>query len=150
MRQTACVLAAIALSLSGVYGQDQTAKTPMSDIEKSILDQEQALYEAVRKQDKASFESLTIADGAWGNSSGFIPLGLLAGGLEAFSISKFGIVNPHVKRLGDEAALVTYARTGEGTFGGQPFAPTALASTVWVKRDGSWRAIHHQETDLTK
>jgi hypothetical protein len=77
-------------------------------------------------------------------------MGLLVGDLGVFRISKFGIVNPIVKRLDAESALVIYTRTGEGTFGEQPFAPTAPASTVWVKRDGSWRAIHHQETDLIK
>lgn len=148
MRQTACVLAAIAVSLSGLHGQDKTAGPATGAIEKAILAHEQALYEAVTKQDRASFQSLTVADGTWANSAGFVPLGLLAGDLSVFHISKFGIVNPHVKRLGDESALITYARTGDGSFGGRPFARTTLASTVWVRRDGRWRAIHHQETDL--
>ena len=150
MRQVPCAFAVIVLSLSGAYGQDKTAGTAMGEIEKAILAQEQALYEAVAKQDTASFQSLTVGDGAWTNSSGFIEMRLLAGDLSVFHISKFAIVNPHVKRLDDESALVVYARTGEGRFGDQPFAPTALASTVWVKRDGRWRAIHHQETDLVK
>ena len=150
MRPIACVLAAIALAVSAVHGQDKPAGAPMGEIEKAILAQERALYEAVTKQDRASFQSLTLADGTWATSSGFVPMGLLGGDLSVFHISKFGIDNPHVRRLGDESALVIYARTGEGTFGGQPFAPTALASTVWVKRDQTWRAIHHQETDLIK
>jgi hypothetical protein len=52
--------------------------------------------------------------------------------------------------LGDDSAIVNYAWTGAGTFGDQPLAPTTLASTVWVKRDGKWLAAHHQETDLNK
>lgn len=150
MRQIAGVFAVIVLSGSAVYGQDQTAGTAMGEIEKAIVAQEQALYQAVAKQDKASFQSLTVADGNWTTSSGFVPMRLLVDNLGAFRISKFAIVNPHVKRLDGESALVIYVRTGEGTFGEQPFAPTALASTVWVRRDGSWRALHHQETDLIK
>ena len=150
MRQIACVFAVIVLSFSAVYGQEKTPGTALGELEKAIVAQEQALYEAVAKQDKASFQSLTVADGTWTISSGFVPMRLLVGDLAAFRISKFGIVNPHVKRLDDQSALVVYVRTGEGTFGDQPFAPTALASTVWVKRDGSWRAIHHQETDVIK
>jgi hypothetical protein len=150
MRQIACAFAVIVLSFSGVYGQDKTAGTATGELEKAILAQEQALYDAVAKQDKASFQSLAVGDGTWTTSSGFVPMGLLVGDLGVFRISKVGIINPIVKRLDAESALVIYARTGEGTFGEQPFAPTALASTVWVRRDGSWRAIHHQETDLIK
>ena len=150
MRWIACQAVALALSLTGVHGQDKTPGTATSEMEKTILAQEQALYEAVTSNDKASFQALTAADGTWTHTSGIVPMGLLAGDLTVFHVTKFSIVNPHVKRLSDESALVLYARTGDGTFGGQPFAPTTLASTVWVKRDASWRAIHHQETDLIK
>jgi hypothetical protein len=150
MRQIACVFAVIVVSFSPAYGQDKSAGTAIGEIEKAIVAKEQALHEAVAKQDKASFQSLTVPNGTWTTSSGFVEMRLLAGDLGVFRISKFAIVNPHIKQLDDESALVIYVRTGEGTFGEQPFAPTALASTVWVKRDGSWRAIHHQETDLIK
>ena len=63
MRQIACTFAGIVLSLAGVYGQDKTAGTAMGEIEKAILAQEQALYEAVAKQDAASFQALTVGDG---------------------------------------------------------------------------------------
>ena len=150
MRRIAGVFAVIVLSFSAAYGQDKTAGTAIDEIAKAIVAKEQALYEAVAKQDKASFQSLTVPNGTWTTSSGFVEMRLLVGDLGVFRISKFAIVNPHVSQLDDDSALVIYVRTGEGTFGEQPFAPTALASTVWVKRDGSWRAIHHQETDLIK
>ena len=150
MRQIACVLTVSILSFSAIYGQDKTAGSATGEIEKGIVAREQALYEAVAKQDKTSFQSLTVPDGTWTTSSGFVEMRLLVGDLGAFRISQFAIVNPHVKQLDDESALVVYVRTAEGTFGEQRFAPAALASTVWVKRDGSWRAIHHQETDLVK
>lgn len=150
MRNVAGLLAAVVLSFAAVYGQEKTAAMPMGEIEKVIVAQEEALYQAVAKQDRPSFQSLTIADGTWTTSSGFVPMHLLVDNLGAFRVSRFAIVNPHVKRLDADSALVIYVRTGEGTFGEQPFPRTALASTVWIKRDGRWRAMHHQETELSK
>ena len=150
MRQIAIVLAVIAVSIAAVQGQDQKAGAAAAEIDKALVAQEQALYQAVAKQDKAAFQSLTVADGTWTTSSGFVPMQLLANDLSVFSLSQFTIVNPHVKRLDGDSALVIYPRTAQGTFGGQAVAPTALASTVWIRRDGTWRALHHQETELLK
>ena len=149
MRTIAGMCAVIILSLSAVSGQD-TAGAATGEIDKAIVAREQALYQAIAKQDKASFQALVIGDGTWTTSSGFVPMRLLADGLDAFDITKFGIDNPRVTPLGADSALVVYARRGDGTFAGQRLAPAALASTVWVKRDGRWRALHHQETDLAK
>ena len=150
MRPIAGVCAVIALSASALFGQGRPTQGASGEIDKAIVAKEQALYEAVAKQDTASFQSLTAPDGTWTTSSGFVEMRLLGNDLAVFRISKFALVNPHVKQLDEESALVIYARTAEGRFGDRPFAPTALASTVWVKRDGNWRAIHHQETDLVQ
>ena len=151
MRTAARVLAPVVLlAVASVSGQEKVPGTPTGELEKTIVAQEQALYQAVARQDKTAFQSLTIAEGTWTTTSGFVPIRLLGDDLGAFSITQFAVVNPLVKPLGAEAALVTYVRTGEGTFGGQALPRNALASTVWVRRDGSWRAIHHQETELAR
>ena len=46
--------------------------------------------------------------------------------------------------------MVIYTWSGTGTFHGQPLPATTLASTAWTRRDGKWRAAHHQETELVK
>jgi hypothetical protein len=45
--------------------------------------------------------------------------------------------------IDDNAAVVLYSWTGVGTFGEQPLASTMLASTVWIRRGGKWRELHH-------
>jgi hypothetical protein len=49
-----------------------------------------------------------------------------------------------------DSALLLYGRTGGGTFGHQALADTVLVSTVWMKRDGKWLAVHHHESDVVK
>jgi hypothetical protein len=86
----------------------------------------------------------------WTVSHGFIPLKLLADGLQDFHLNKWDIVNPHVTRLDENSAVLIYSWTATGTFGNEPLPATSLASTVWTRREGTWRAAHHQETELVK
>jgi hypothetical protein len=147
MRKVIGTLAAMALLLTDAHAQEKRGATADDTL---LIANERALLDAVAKGDKASYQSLIAPDGVWTMKSGFVPMKLLADGLDAFQLVKWDIVNPRVAWLSDDAALVTYAWTGTGTFGGQPLAPTTLASTVWVKRSGKWLAVHHQETDLNK
>jgi len=119
-------------------------------VDEMLIANERALYDAVAKGDKASFQSLVLAEGVWTTKPGFVPMKLLIDGLESFTVTKWDIVNPHVTWLDQDSAIVLYAWTGAGAFQNQPLAPTTLASTVWTKRNGKWVAVHHQETDLMK
>lgn len=117
----------------------------------TIVANEQALHDAALKGDKAAFRSLVLPDGVWTTSHGFVPVKLLVDGLDGFrGITKWEMVNPHVTWLDDGAAVLLYVRTATGTFEEQPVTPTALASTVWIRHDGKWLAVLHQETELTK
>ena len=140
------------MALAVANAQAQTAARPKTEAdEKLLLANERALHEAVAKADKASFVSLVFPTGLWANpnTQGFVPMKLLADGLDGFKLSKWDIVNPtrHLarRRLGDRGL---YVWKGSGTFGDQPVAPTTLASTAWTRRNGKWLAAHHQETEL--
>jgi hypothetical protein len=62
--------------------------------EQILIANERALLNAVAKADRAAFLSLTAPEGEWTTSQGFIPLNLLADGLEGFRLSKWEILNP--------------------------------------------------------
>ena len=126
------------------------AQTPASNTDATLIANERALYAAVAKADRTAFLSLVLPEGVWTTKQGFVPVKLLADGLDAYALTKWDIVNPRVTWLAGDAAVVIYAWQGSGTFQNQPLSPTTLAMTVWTKRDGKWVAAHHQETDLTK
>jgi hypothetical protein len=145
MKKILGTLTAVALVLAVTHAQEKPGRKPD---DKLLIANERALLDAVAKADEASYQSLILPEGVWTTKSGFVPMKLLADGLSNFKVTKWDIVNPRVAWLGDDSAIVTYAWTGAGTFSDLPLAPTTLASTVWVKRDGKWLAGHHQETDL--
>jgi hypothetical protein len=147
MRKVMGLVAAVALALAVARAQEIPGPKPE---DKLLIANERALLDAVAKADKVSYQSLTLPEGTWTMKSGFVPMKLLADGLDGLKLTKWEIVNPRVVWLGADSALVSYVWTGTGTFGDQPLAPMTLASTVWVKRGGKWLAVHHQETDLNK
>ena len=148
MKNVLALVTTVLFALAAAAAQDKPAGQSNDAADKMLLANERALYEAVAGANKAAFLSLVASEGVWTTKHGFVPMNLLVDGLGSFRLSKWDIVNPRVTRLGGDAAIVTYAWTGAGTFGDQPLARTALAVTVWTRRNGRWLAIHHQETDL--
>ena len=150
MNEIIGVISAMLLALAVTDAQQKTAATPNDTIQKTLVANERALYDAVAKADRVAFESLVLPEGVWTTPLGFTPMNLLADALGNFHIPKWGIENPHVIWSDDNSALLLYSRIGGGTLGEQRFAAITLASTLWTKRNGKWVAVHHQETDLMK
>jgi hypothetical protein len=137
-------LGTITLAASLLSAQDKPAAADSA----SLIQNERALYGAIAKGDKETFQALTLPEGIWTTPSSFIPMGPLADGLGSFELSTWTIDNARVVWTDGNSALVLYVRSGGGSFDHRSFAPTTLASTLWTKRAGKWVAVHHQESDL--
>jgi hypothetical protein len=149
MRRSLWIVAAILLVLTAANAQEKGGQRG-DTTEETLIANERALINAVAKADKATFLSLVAPEGEWTTTQGFIPLNLLADGLEGFRLSKWEILNPQLRRLTEDSAMVVYLWTVTGTFNGTQLPPTMLASTAWTRRSGKWLAVHHQDTELTK
>jgi hypothetical protein len=151
MKKSAGMLFAIlVMALAATYAQENTGAKPSETSDEALVANERALQNAVAKADKAAFQSLVLAEGVWATRTGFIPMKLLADGLDDFQLTRWDMVNPHVTRFDENSAIVLYTWTGTGTFHNQPVPSTILASTVWTRRGGKWLAVHHQQTDLVR
>ena len=148
MLRTVGFITAIVLAVSVTGGQRSGAGPTTADA--TLVAHERALLDAVAKGDKAAYLSLVLPEGVWGTSQGFIPLNLLAGGLESIRLTRWDIVNPHVTWLDKDSAVVVYTLEASGTFQNQALSQFTLASTAWTRRNGKWLAAHHQETGLVK
>jgi len=145
MRLNLVALGVGALIVTAV-AQDRPPAKLDAATEKMLIANERALFDAIARHDKAAFQALVAPDGIWATPTGFVPMNLLANGLDVFDVPKFGIENAHVIWTDGNAALLPYPRTGGGSFGGHPFASVMMASTLWTKRDGKWVAVYHQES----
>jgi hypothetical protein len=151
MRKILVILAAgLVVTGAAASGQEKPEAKPNDAFQDTVVANERALQAAVAKTDKQAFVSLVLPEGTWTTKQGFIPMNLLADGLLGFDITKWEIINPHVTRLSEDSAVVRYVWSGTGTRHGEPLPGVMLASTVWIKREGKWRAVHHQRTELAK
>ena len=151
MRKMAVIVAAsLAVTIAVAYGQEKPTGKPNDTFEQTLIANERALQAAVAKTDRSAFVSLVLPEGTWTTRQGFVPMNLLADGLLGFDVTKWEIINPHVTRLSEDSAVVIYVWSGTGTLHGHPLPATTLASTAWTRHDGTWRAAHHQQTELVK
>ena len=150
MRKGVATLGAVLLAFAVTQARQAGGLDVRQNAEQTIIANERALYDSVAKADKAAFQSLVAGEGIWTTSTGFVPMNLLANALGSFHITKWNLENPRVFWLNDNSAFVLYTRTVDGRFGDEGLAPTALASTVWTRRNGAWRAMFHQESELTR
>ena len=44
-----------------------------------------------------------------------------------------------------DTGILTYKMYSEGSYDGEEFSNTMYVSTVWVKRDGKWQTVLHNE-----
>ena len=148
MKRSIWLLTVMLFGLVPISAAQENRLKPDAATDATFIANERALHDAVAKADKAAFLALVVADGVWTTPTGFVPMNLLANGLDAFQLRKWDIVNPRVTRLDEDSAILLYAWTVTGTFGDQPLPSTMLSSTVWVRRNGKWLAVHHQGTEL--
>jgi hypothetical protein len=106
-------------------------------------------WEALSQGTGADFYQRTLADDA----VMMFPFGVLtrAESIEAMRAappwSTFEIEQPNVIRLTDDSALLTYRANAQRT-GQDPYA--AQATTVFVRRGGTWRPIFHQQSPASQ
>jgi hypothetical protein len=142
--------AGLVVAMAVASGQETPPPRSLDAFEDTLVARERALQTAVARSDGAALAPLLLPEGTWTTRQGFVPMNMMADGLSGYDVSRWEIINPHVTRLSDDSAVVVYVWSGTGTLGGTPLPATALASTVWTRRAGVWRAAHHQQTELVR
>ena len=59
------------------------------------------------------------------------------------------MVDPIVRLLGEEAALITYIRLVQGMTPDGPVTSRCEETRIWERRDGSWRHTHFHRSENT-
>ena len=119
-------------------------------LDKALIANERKLNDLVAKGDQAGFLAL-IAPGAWSaDAGGFMKVSDFAPLMSQLKLSNWTITDEKVSWVDATTAIVTYKRTGTGTFQGQPVDSPTYASTVWTKKGDKWLAVYHQESAARK
>lgn len=137
-------LAVLGIALAGSAGA-QTANHAAA--EKQILANETAVNAAFEKHDTATIQKYILAEAVQVDPSG---PGSVADFLKMLPEMKiepgWKIELSKVLWIDDSTAVHMYKWTGKATMTGQALPSPTWSSTVWVMRNGQWRAAFHQES----
>jgi hypothetical protein len=115
-------------------------------IEKTLIDNENKINEAVAKNDVKTFLSFLAPEAVAGDTGGFMKASDFSKNLSQLKVTSWHIMDTKVVWAGDKTAVVTYTWMGAATYMKQPVPGVVYASTVWTERGGKWLAVFHQET----
>ncbi len=119
---------------------------------KAILDQETAIWTALRDQQLDILASgldedySTLQDGQAYRIQGKNAYLSNAGDwISQNELRSFQLLDPKLEILGDTAVL-TYYYISSGLSHNGPFSHSGKASSVYVRKEGKWLALHHHNT----
>ncbi len=110
---------------------------------------ERRVLEALKAGDMETFASLLTDDAMEHTPQGLQSKAQIIESLKDGRLLEYTMADLKVTQVDKDAALVTYRTTGKFSAHGQEGAYDARATSLWVKRNGKWLAVFHQETPVT-
>jgi hypothetical protein len=123
-----------------------TAATSAND---AIIAQEKQVWDAIKNKDFDGFASMLADDQIYISDDGSHDKADTIKGVKELALTDVALSDWKVMSLDKEAALVTYTLNMKGTANGKPLPSVPYrASTAWMKRNGKWMALYHQDTEV--
>ena len=121
-----------------------------STIKTAVLQHERAALEAFKTHDKAAYLKLCLPEFYEITSDGTInTLRDQLIELDDYVLGEYHMEDVVITVISNAVALIRYRISAEYSYKGKklPVAPV-LASAVWIRRGGEWRAATYQEVKL--
>ncbi len=142
-----CGFAATAAAQTAKPMPKRAAKHAMAE---TLTAAENKMLDDLTRHDKDAFFAV-IAPGSWSvDESGPMKIDDFRQAWDQLRIESSKTSDMKVVPIDGRSAIVTYKLEQKGSMGGQPFPPVVYASTVWVQKNGAWRAVFHQESTPKK
>jgi hypothetical protein len=115
----------------------------------AIIAQEKQVWDAIKNKDFDGFASMLADEQIYVSDDGSYDKAATLKGVKELALTDVALSDWKVLDLDKEAAVVTYTLNLKGTSGGQQIpAVPVRASTAWMKRNGKWVALYHQDTEV--
>jgi len=132
-----------------------TAKAPSSaasspsGIDRQVIANEHAVWEAVKQQDAAKFKELVADDARIVFDTGILTKSDFLASLPDRTITDYKLESFTVLKPNSQTVILIYKATRSGLYKGKPFPPSPVhEGSVWVLRKGKWVAVLNQETPI--
>jgi hypothetical protein len=118
---------------------------PAEPVSDDPVAREKQVWDAIKKKDFDRFASFLAEDQLEVAPWGVNDKAASVSGVQQADFSRAALSDFKMAKISDDVAIVTYMIKGVGGMS----SSGARASTIWVKRDGKWLAIYHQDTTVT-
>ena len=146
----AVLVCGVAASASAQTAKPIVKPAPKGALAEKLMAAETKMLDDLTKHDKDAFFG-AIAPGSWAvDEGGLMKIDDFRQAWDQLKIESSKTSDMKVVPIDANAALVVYTLEQKGTMGGQPFPSKVYASTVWVRKDGKWWALYHQESTAKK
>jgi hypothetical protein len=127
----------------------RTPPVTQAQLLKQLSEMENALWNAWKNKDAKPFETHLSTDSVMVGEQGVSGKATIAKDITSMpcEVRSFTLSDWKLTKYGANHALITYKGVADGTCMGTAI-PTTWASTLWVKRKGTWQAAFHQETPM--
>jgi uncharacterized protein (TIGR02246 family) len=109
---------------------------------------ERQVLEALKAGDMPAFASFLADDAMELTPQGLQSKAQIIETLKGGRLLEYTMTDLKAIQVDKDAMLVTYRTTGKFSAHGQEGAYDARATSLWVKRNGKWLAVFHQETPV--
>ena len=118
-----------------------------SATEQNLTQTEKGLWEAWKNHDVEPFKKV-MADGIDVGMGGIRTGDKLLKdiGSTQCTVTSYSLDTPTFKWIDKETVLMTYRASQDATCDNEKAPPVVWATSLWVKKNGSWKALFHQET----
>ncbi len=148
-RILALTVAACSFLQTGLVSAQSGTDRPA--VEKQIVANENAVVDAIVKNDPKTFHSYVLPDSFAMASPGIIAMAefdnVMKAQAAACKVTKFDFPESRLYWVDDTTVVHMYKITAEGTCNGEPINPN-WSSTVWTKKDGKWLGAFQHETEI--
>jgi hypothetical protein len=119
--------------------------------EQNLTQTEKGLWEAWKNHDVEPFKK-TMSDGLDVGMGGIRTADQLLKdmGSTECTVTSYSLDTPTFKWIDKNTVLMVYRASQDATCGNQKVPPVVWASSLWAKKNGSWKAMFHQETAAGK
>ena len=121
--------------------------------EQELLARDRQVWDAIRAKNFDAFATFLADDLLEVSNEGVSTKAESVKGIQGLELTDLSFSDTRVVKIDADAAVVTHTINQKGSYQGQPFGEqfqTVRASTGWVRRNGQWLVIYHQESFVRK
>jgi len=145
------LLTAIALGTLFVLPHGAIVSAQDDDLQGKLVAIEKQLWEGWKNKDAKPFEENiatdTVAINAQGITSGKAQVIKDITGSDC-DVKSFSLSDVKLRRLGKDAAMLTYKAKQDATCGGEKIPAEVVVSSTYVNESGTWRATSYHESPV--